>query len=73
MIQWTKIEAGEYKSEDGRFGISKTWNRIYSDHWELQDTTIEPYYKGIYIENSLRECKLKAEAIILEEKRESSK
>lgn len=64
MINWKRIEAGEYESADKRFKIIKTYNRIYGDHWRLRDTTVEDYYKGIYIENTLLECKLKAEAIL---------
>ena len=63
MIKWKRIEAGEYKSEDGRFHIIKTWNRIYGDHWRLLDRNADDYYKGLYHENTLFECKLKAEAI----------
>ena len=63
MIKWTKIEAGEYESEDKRFHIEKTWNRIYGDHWELLDREEPDHYKGIYNEESLSACKLKAEMI----------
>ena len=63
MIKWKRIEAGEYESEDGRFYIIKTWNRIYGDHWRLFDRNDDDYYKGLYQEKTLFECKLKAEAI----------
>ena len=63
MIKWKRIEAGEYKSEDGRFHIIKTWNRVYGDHWRLLDRNVDDYYKGLYCEKTLLECKLKAEAI----------
>lgn len=63
MIKWKKIEAGEYKSEDGRFYIFKTWSRIYGDHWRLLDRNADDYYKCLYYENTLRDCKLKAETL----------
>ena len=53
MIKWKKIEAGEYKSEDGRFYIFKTWNRIYGDHWLLRDRNADDYYKGLYHEKNI--------------------
>lgn len=72
MIEWEKIEAGEYKSRDGRFKILKTWDRIYGNHWCLMDTSAGPVgMSGIrtgkyteYSERTLLECKLKAEGII---------
>lgn len=63
MIQWKRIEAGEYMSADERFYIIKTWDRIYGNHWELHDKSIPDYYKGLYHEKTLLDCKLKAEAI----------
>lgn len=63
MIKWKRIEAGEYESEDSRFHILKTWDRIYGDHWQLYDKNAVDYYKGIYHESSLLNCKLKAETI----------
>ena len=63
MIQWKKIEAGEYVSKDDRFHILKTWNRIYGNHWQLQDRSEPDYYKSIYHEQTLLECKLKAETL----------
>ena len=71
MLEWRRIEAGEYESKDGRFRISKTWDRIYGDHWKLVDSAEDDRYKGTYDEKSLLECKLKAEIIISEEKRAS--
>ena len=64
MIKWTKIEAGEYESEDKRFHIEKTWNRIYGNHWELLDREEPDHYKGIYNEESLIAAKLKAEMLM---------
>ena len=63
MIKWKKIEAGEYVSDSGRFSISKTWDRIYGNHWELHDKTETVACKGTYCEKTLLDCKLKAEAI----------
>ena len=63
MIKWEKIEAGEYRSSDERFHIVKTWNRIYGNHWQLHDLNEPEYYKGLYHENTLLGCKLKAEAL----------
>ena len=68
MIKWKKIEAGEYESEDKRFAIHKTWDRIYGNHWVLRDKSVDDYYKGLYNENTLLDCKLKAEGIIGQEK-----
>lgn len=63
MIKWKRIEAGEYESEDGRFYILKTWDRIYGNHWQLLDKNATDYYKDLYHENTLLDCKLKAESI----------
>jgi len=64
MIKWIRLEPGEYESEDQRFHILKTWNRVYGNHWQLQDRNEESYYKGQYHEQSLMGCKLKAEALL---------
>lgn len=71
MIAWRRIEAGEYESEDGRFHISKTWDRIYGDHWKLFDSSEPDRYKGTYDEKTLLECKLRAEIIVSEERKAS--
>ena len=63
MIKWKKIEAGEYVSDSERFRILKTWDRVYRNHWALYDTTESVDCKGTYCENTLFDCKLKAEAI----------
>lgn len=63
MIAWKRIEAGEYESEDGRFHILKTWDRIYGNHWQLQDKNEPDYYKSLYDEQTLLDCKMKAETI----------
>lgn len=66
MLKWKRIEAGDYRSEDERFHIYKTWDRIYGDHWKLYDSKEPDYYKGIYHEKTLLDCKLKAEAVAKE-------
>ena len=63
MIKWTKIEAGYYKSEDERFEIMQTYDRIYGNHWVLHDNNEPNYYKGQYDEQTLRDCKAKAEVL----------
>ena len=63
MISWKRIEAGEYESEDGRFHILKTWDRVYGNHWQLRDRNEPDIYKGRYDESSLLDCKLKAETL----------
>ena len=63
MLNWKRIDAGEYESECGRFHILKIWNRVYGNHWRLQDRNEENYYKGQYHEISMTDCKLKAETI----------
>ena len=64
MIKWKKIEAGDYESDDERFHVLKTWDRIYGDHWILRDRKIDDYYKGLYHENTLINCKLRAEQLL---------
>lgn len=63
MIAWKKLEAGHYKSDDERFEIMQTYDRIYGDHWILYDKHEPNYYKGQYDERTLRECKAKAEVL----------
>lgn len=63
MIKWNKLDAGEYQSEDERFKIMKSWDRIYGNHWILHDYNEEDYYKGDYHEQTLRDCKAKAEVL----------
>ena len=64
MIDWVKLDAGEYESADRRFYILKTYDKIYGNHWLLQDRNEPDYYKGQYNEYTLRDCKAQAEAII---------
>jgi hypothetical protein len=61
MIKWKRIEPGEYESTDKRFSITQTYDRIYGDHWVLQDSQNPDRYKGRYDEKTLRDCKAKAE------------
>ena len=63
MIKWKRLSAGEYESSDGRFYILKGYDRIYGDHWVLHDRNEPDYYKGRYDEQTLLECKLKAEVL----------
>lgn len=63
MIEWQRKEAGYYESIDNRFLIMKTYDRIYGNHWVLHDKNIDDYYKRQYHEDTLRDCKLKAEAL----------
>ena len=37
MIRWNRLDAGEYESEDKRFYILQSYDRIYGNHWLLQD------------------------------------
>ena len=67
MIDWVKLDAGEYESADHRFYIIKTYDRIYGNHWLLQDRNEPNYYRGQYHEETLRECKAMAKTL----KRES--
>ena len=69
MINWKRIEPGEYRSDDDRFIILKTWNRVCGDHWQLRDADEPDYYKGLYHERTLLDCKLKAEAIANEKRK----
>jgi len=68
MIDWIKLDAGEYESSNHRFYIIKDYDRIYGDHWLLQDRNVPDYYKGQYHEDTLRDCKGVAETILREEK-----
>lgn len=63
MITWKRLGTGEYESEDKRFHILQTYDRIYGTHWVLYDNSITDYYKRQYHKNSLRECKAQAEVL----------
>ena len=69
MIEWVRSEPGAYEDVSGRFTIMKTYDRVYGNHWQLHDRNEPNYYKGLYDETSLRDCKLKAEAILNWEKK----
>lgn len=56
-IQWQRIEAGEYRSLDGRWEVLKVWDRLYGDHWQLTDNTIDDYYKKHTACDSLKHAK----------------
>ncbi len=71
MITWVKLDAGEYESSDQRFYILKTYDRIHGNHWELQDRDEPDYYEGKYHEETLKDCKHRAEGIIKMEKEDS--
>ena len=64
MIKWKRLEAGEYESEDKRFYILIAYDNIYGNHWMLYDRNIADYYKQQFHENSLKDCKSKAEALL---------
>lgn len=63
MIKWKKIEAGDYEDENGRFKILKTWDRIYGNHWILYDRNYSDFRNGQYHEDTLLDCKLRAETV----------
>lgn len=46
MIVRKRLEAGYYKSEDERFEIMQTYDRIYGDHWVLYDNHEPDVTKG---------------------------
>lgn len=63
MIKWNRLDAGEYESDDKRFYILQTYDRIYGNHWVLHDNNEPNRYKGRYDERTLRDCKAKAEVL----------
>ena len=72
MLSWKKISAGEYESSEGRFYITKSWDRIYGDHWTVRDTLEPDFYKGLEHEPTLKDCKFHAELIISAEQKSTS-
>ena len=65
---WHKVEAGDYCSDDGRFEAYKTYDRLYGNHWILRDKMEPDYYRSLYHEFSLKECKEVAETLAKQEK-----
>lgn len=61
MIEWKRIKAGDYVSNDGRFRILNHPTRLYNS-WELYDKDI------VYQKPTLSDCKLKAESVIKSER-----
>ena len=64
MIEWKKLDAGEYVSNDERFHAWKGYDRVYGNHWILRDKNEPDYHKGLYHEETLWRCKAKAESIM---------
>ena len=64
MIEWYKIESGDYMSSDDRFNIYRAYDRIYGNHWVLRDCNNPDYYKGMWHEDSMKQCKYIAEKIV---------
>lgn len=63
-MKWKKVEAGRYKSEDGRFSARSKWDRCYGNHWVLYDKNDPTYEKqGIFIGSTLAKCKDYAERV----------
>ena len=56
-IVWKKLDAGEYESEDKRWYIFRTWDRIHGKHWSLQDNNEPDWYKCHTACESLTEAK----------------
>lgn len=63
-LEWRRIDAGEYESSGARFYILKTWDRIYGNHWLLQDKNVEDYYKSLTACDSLKHAKHVAELTV---------
>jgi len=68
VLEWKRVEAGEYDSADGRFNICKTWDRLYGNHWRLTDHNIKDYYKAQTACESLKHAKHIAETRVQKEK-----
>lgn len=60
MIEWKRVKAGEYESEDKRFYIVKDIVKLYNS-WALIDGDI------VYYRPTLYDCKRKAESIVKSE------
>lgn len=59
-MKWNMIEAGEYWSEDERFRILKTWDRIHGNNWQLTDYNTKENIAC----DSLKHCKQVTEMIM---------
>jgi len=59
-MKWKRIEAGEYYSEDERFHILDTWDRISGKYWSLYDSNTKQEIRGY----SLKHVKKIAEDIL---------
>ena len=63
-LEWKRVEAGEYQSVDGRFHITRTWDRLYGNHWVLQDSNVEDWYKAKTACDSLKHAEHVAEMTV---------
>ena len=68
VLEWKRVEAGEYDSADRRFNVCKTWDRLYGNHWRLTDHNIKDYYKAQTACESLKHAKHVAETRVQQEK-----
>lgn len=59
-MEWIKLEPGDYESQDERFHIFQSWDRIHGNHWQLSDREL----KQDYAFDSLKHCKFVVEQII---------
>lgn len=67
-MYWRRLDAGEYETEDKRFYILKKWDRLYGNHWELTDYSIDDYYKRIVTRcDTLKHAMHIAELVVLSE------
>ena len=60
IMEWIKIEAGEYRSKDDRFHIFKSWDRIHGNSWQLTDLKT----KQTLNYDTLKQCKSMAEDLM---------
>ena len=64
MIKWTKLDSGEYESKDERFHIERKYVRGEGNIWILTDTDIDDYFKSMFHEKTLLDCKMRAEDLL---------
>ena len=69
---WKKEDTGDYVSSDGRFHAFRSYDRLYGNHWTLEDTTVRNYYQSQYHYYTLKECKGVAETIAKREQQQCS-